>query len=188
MLEIEIRLWTWKINLGHLKYRTEFQPWDNFPISYPKPRTKGHAPNQLPNLTLTATHQSYYMPRTKSVTIFARPRYGWRSARRSCPARRVRNDPWAGACKGIPPHGHPLARPVYFRPRVLSRNKRGHAPNFIFSRRAITPAREGTPEMVPFFLLSLGGSLHPPEMYIVVSSTCGEKGRVSDSKRANEKM
>ena len=45
----------------------------------------------------------------------------------------------------------PLARPVYFRPRVLSTDKLGHAPNFIFSRGAITPAREGTPKMVPFF-------------------------------------
>jgi hypothetical protein len=108
-----------------------------------KSNTKSHAPNQL----LYATHQiSYYI---------ARPRYGWRSARRSRPARRVRNDPWAGAWKGIPQHGHPLTRPVYGRPRVLSTDKLGHAPNFIFSRGAITPAREGTSLMVPFFFIFL---------------------------------
>ena len=164
-IEIEIRFWTWKINFRALKIPYGIPTVGQLPNQLPKatnlrPRTKSatksntksHAPNQL----LYATHQiSYYI---------ARPRYGWRSARRSRPARRVRNDPWAGAWKGIPQHGHPLARPVYFRPRVLSRYKLGHV-----------QARPRTLCMVPFFLFLSGGHYPPRDVNCSKKNLWGQR-------------
>jgi hypothetical protein len=135
----------------------EFQPWDSFPISFPKPRTKGHAPNQLTNPILVATHQnSYYMPRTISVTRHFSNRYpkgeatypirfGFRSSHCRCA---LSEPPFERVRASGPPHS---------RYRVITANAAAHQDQFGISQ--VRPRKEA-PETIqgkPRPYVSLGG-------------------------------